>query len=604
MKTPGEITQHTEITKQPEIYRKRERLYRKEAKRQRGKELERINLPCHFAHSILCDEKAAVAAVCCLAHSFRLFRHFRVFRNLAFIALLALPVLAQVPYQRILNADQEPGNWLTYSGNYQGHRYSPLAQINTTNVAKLKPTWVYQVRDPGKVETTPIVVDGVLYITEKPHVVTALDARTGRPLWTYRRTTPPDVRACCGTPNRGLAILDDTLYFNTFDAKLVALDLHTGKLRWETTVADYKLGYSMTAAPLAVKDKIIVGIAGGEFGIRGFLDAYDAKTGKRAWRFWTVPEPGEPGNETWAGDSWKTGAAPTWVTGVYDPDLNLVYWGTGNPGPDWNGDERAGDNLYSDCLLALDADTGKLKWYFQFTPHDVCDWDATETPVLFDAAINGRNRKLVVMANRNGFYYVLDRATGEYLSAEPFVKQTWAKGMDAKGRPIRLPNTSPTPEGTLIYPGLDGGTNWQSPSYSPLQKLFYVLARDNNGQIYFKAKTPYKPGDPFMGGGARDLPGVESYAVVKALEPTTGKQKWEFKLYAPVFSGVMSTAGGLVFGGSTEGYFYALDAATGKPLWHFMAGAQIVTNPVSYLVNGKQHVAITAGLSLFVFALD
>ena len=523
---------------------------------------------------------------------------------IATLLLLTQVAFGQVSYERIRRAETEPGNWLTYSGNYQGHRYSPLAQINTTNVAKLKPTWVYQVRDPGKVETTPLVVDGVLYITEKPHVVTALDGRTGRPLWTYRRTTPPDVRACCGTPNRGLAILDDTLYLGTFDAKLVALDLHTGKPRWETTVADYKLGYSITLAPLAVKDKIIIGIAGGEFGIRGFLDAYDAKTGKRAWRFWTVPEPGEFGNDTWAGDSWKTGGAPTWVTGAYDPDLNLLYWGTGNPAPDWNGDDRAGDNLYSNCLLALDADTGKLKWYFQFTPHDVHDWDANQTPVLMDGAVNGRNRMLVVTANRNGFYYVLDRETGEYLCAEPFIKQTWAKGLDTKGRPMRLPNTAPSPEGTLVYPGIGGGTNWQSPSYSPLNKLFYVMARDDYAQVYYKVNTPYKPGELFEGGGPRDLAGVESYSVVKALEPTTGKQKWEFKLHAPVMTGVMATAGGLVFGGSTEGYFYALDATTGKPLWQFMAGAQIVTNPVSYLVNGKQHVAITAGLSLFVFALD
>ncbi|MBS1808175.1 MAG: PQQ-dependent dehydrogenase, methanol/ethanol family [Acidobacteria bacterium] len=527
-----------------------------------------------------------------------------LFPFVAHCFLLPSFALPQVSFQRIVNADKEPGNWLTYSGNYQGHRFSSLAQITATNVARLKPIWVYQMRDPGKVESTPIVVDGVLYITEKPHVVTALDGRTGRPLWTYRRSTPPNARGCCGIPNRGLAILNDTLYLTTFDSHLVALDRHTGKQIWDVVVADYKLGYTMTAAPLAVKDKIIVGIAGGEYGIRGFLDAYDAQTGKRVWRFWTVPGPGEPGHETWEGESWKTGGAPTWVTGSYDPALNLIYWGTGNPAPDWNGDDREGDNLFSDCLLALDADTGKLRWHFQFTPHDVYDWDANQVPVLFDANVNGKPRKLVAQANRNAFYYVLDRVTGEFLSGTPYIKQTWAKGLDAKGRPIKLPNTEPSAEGTLVYPGLGGATNWYSPTYSPQTRLFYVLVRENHPQYFFKSTTNYHPGDLFEGGGGRDIAGLEPYGVVKALEATTGQQKWEFQLQAPAMAGLLSTAGGLVFGGSSEGYFYALDAMTGKPLWHFMAGAQIVTNPVSFLINNKQHVAITAGLSLFVFAID
>lgn len=527
-----------------------------------------------------------------------------LFPFVAHCFLLPSFALAQVSFQRLVNADKEPGNWLTYSGNYQGHRFSSLAQITATNVARLKPIWVYQMRDPGKVESTPIVVDGVLYITEKPHVVTALDGRTGRPLWTYRRSTPPNARGCCGIPNRGLAILNDTLYLTTFDSHLVALDRHTGKQIWDVVVADYKLGYTMTAAPLAVKDKIIVGIAGGEYGIRGFLDAYDAQTGKRVWRFWTVPGPGEPGHETWEGESWKTGGAPTWVTGSYDPALNLIYWGTGNPAPDWNGDDREGDNLFSDCLLALDADTGKLRWHFQFTPHDVYDWDANQVPVLFEANVNGKPRKLVAQANRNAFYYVLDRVTGEFLSGTPYIKQTWAKGLDAKGRPIKLPNTEPSAEGTLVYPGLGGATNWYSPTYSPQTRLFYVLVRENHPQYFFKSTTNYHPGDLFEGGGGRDIAGLEPYGVVKALEATTGQQKWEFQLQAPAMAGLLSTAGGLVFGGSSEGYFYALDAMTGKPLWHFMAGAQIVTNPVSFLINNKQHVAITAGLSLFVFAID
>ncbi|MDX2043701.1 MAG: PQQ-dependent dehydrogenase, methanol/ethanol family [Acidobacteriota bacterium] len=509
---------------------------------------------------------------------------------------------AQVSYDRIRNAEAEPQNWLTYSGNYQSHRYSPLTQINTANVAQLKPVWVYQMRDPGKVEATPLVVDGVIYLSEKPHVVTALDGRTGRPLWTYRRTTPSDARGCCGIPNRGLAVLGETLYLTTFDSHLVALDIHTGKLRWDVTIADYKLGYTMTAAPLAIKDKIIVGVGGGEYGIRGFLDAYDAKTGQRLWRFWTVPAPGEAGNETWAGDSWQTGGAPTWVTGSYDPELNLIYWTTGNPAPDWNGDARLGDNLYSDCLLALEADTGKLRWHFQFTPHDVWDWDANQVPVLFDAVINGHPRKLIAQANRNSFYYLLDRTTGEFLRGEPYIKQTWAGGLDAKGRPIKLPNIEPSVAGTLVYPGLGGATNWYSPAYSPQTKLFYVLARENHPQYFFKADANYHAGDLFEGGGGRDLPGVEPYGAVKALDALTGKQHWEFRLFAPAMTGLMATAGGLVFGGSSEGYFYALDARTGKVLWKFMAGYQIVNNPISYTIRGKQYVATIAGQGLFVFA--
>jgi alcohol dehydrogenase (cytochrome c) len=520
------------------------------------------------------------------------------------LLILTQTALAQVSYERILRAETEPGNWLTYSGNYQGHRFSPLKQVDRTNVARLKPAWVYQMRDQGKVQTSPIVVDGILYITEKPHVVTALDGKTGRPLWSYRRPVPPDIRACCGQPNRGLAILGDTLYLGTMDSRLVALEMRTGRQRWEVTVADYKLGYSITVAPLAVKDKVIVGIAGGEFGIRGFLDAYDAKTGKQCWRLWTIPGPGEPGRETWEGESWKTGGAPTWVTGAYDPELNLLYWGTGNPGPDWNGDDREGDNLYSDCLLAIDLETGKMKWYFQFTPHDVHDWDANQTPALIEGTVNGRPRKLVVTANRNGFYYVLDRVTGEFIGGTPFIKQTWAKGLDAKGRPIRLPDTFPTIEGTVVYPGISGGTNWQSPSWSPLTRLLYVMAQDGQRQTYFKMKEEYRPGELFEGGGFRNVLGDEPPGVVKAIEAETGKIRWEFTTHSYVMAGLLSTAGGLVFGSSGEGYFFALDAESGQPLWRFQTGARITANPISYLVDGKQQVAVASGQSLFVFAVD
>ena len=517
--------------------------------------------------------------------------------------LIATVVQAQVPYKRIVNAVTEPGNWLTYSGNYQAHRFSPLQEITPQNVARLKPLWVYQIEARSRFETSPVVVDGVMYVTEPPTKVTALDLRTGRSLWTWQRTMPLVVRTIgFGPTNRGVAILDDTLYVGTLDCHLIALDAKSGAVRWDTKVADNTTGHSVTAAPLAIDGKIILGISGGEAGIRGFLDAYDAKTGKLAWRLWTIPGPGEPGHETWSGDSWKTGGAPTWVTGSYDPELNLIYWGTGNPGPDWNGDPRPGDNLYSCSLLAIDASTGKLKWYFQFTPHDVHDWDATEIPVLLDAVVAGRPRKLVAMANRNAFYYLLDRATGDFILGTPYAKQTWAKGLDARGRPIVLPNTEPTVEGNLVWPSLQGATNWFSPSYSPTSKLFYVAVREM-GAYYYKGEAQYKPGTFFAGGGERSLAGDKARGVIRALEVETGKMKWEFELKSPPWAGVLSTAGGVVFGGSNEGNFYALDALTGKPLWDFQTGGAMAANPISFSIDGKQQVAIAAGHSLFVFGL-
>lgn len=524
-------------------------------------------------------------------------------RAILLIAALTPTLLAQIRYERIRNSGSEPGNWLTYSGNYQGHRYSALDQINSTNVSRLGPVWVYQSRDPGKFATSPIVVDGIIYITERPNAAAALDARTGRPIWMYQRELPSDLRACCGAANRGFAILGDSLYMGTLDSHLVSLDARTGKVRWDVEVANYKLGYAITAAPLAVKDKVIIGISGGEYGVRGLLDAYDARTGKLVWRFWTVPGPGEPGNETWKGESWKTGGASTWVTGSYDPDLNLIFWGTGNPGPDYNGDARLGDNLYANSVVALDADTGKLRWHFQFTPHDEHDWDATHVPVLVDGLAGGKKRKLLVEANRNSFYYVLDRETGEFLSGAQFAKQTWAEGLDARGKPIRVANKLPTTGGTIVYPGMHGGTNWFSPSYSPLKNLFYVAVREE-GTTFYKEKQNYKAGEWFTGGGISGIAGVEPSGSIRALEPESGKLRWEFKLQSPPWAGLLSTGGGLVFGGSSEGYFFALDGGSGKPLWRFPTGGPIFANPVSFLIDGKQHVAIAAGHVLFVFGLN
>jgi alcohol dehydrogenase (cytochrome c) len=507
-------------------------------------------------------------------------------------ALLALPAAGQVGYERI--REGEPGNWLTYSGNYLGHRYSPLDQINPSNVGRLRAAWMYQVNDLNKFEASPLVADGVMYLSEPPSNAVALDVRTGRPLWRYRRTLPEDIRHCCGLVNRGLAILDDLVFLGTIDARLVALDARTGRVRWDVAVADHKSGHTITVAPLAYRDKVVIGIAGGEFGIRGFVDAYEAKTGKRAWRFWTVPGPGEPGNDTWEGESWKYGAAATWVTGSYDPEQNLLLWGTGNPGPDYQGKVRRGDNLYANSLLALDGDTGKLRWYFQFTPHDEHDWDSNQVPVVVG--------ERVVTANRNAFYYVLDLRTGKFLRAVPYAKQTWAKEIDDHGRPVRLPNTSPAVEGTPVYPGLHGGTNWFSPAYSPQTGLFYVGVREE-GTLFYSGEVEYRAGALYTGGSFKGIPGVEPSGSIQALEVETGKKRWEFPLTSPPWAGLLATGGGLVFGAANEGYVFALDARTGKALWRFQAGGPVFANPVSYLSDGKQHVAIAAGHALITFAL-
>jgi alcohol dehydrogenase (cytochrome c) len=508
---------------------------------------------------------------------------------------------AQVPFHRIVNTDREPGNWFTYSRTLNGQRYSPLSEISTRNVAQLKLKWAYQFSEP-RTEVSPIVIDDVLYLTG-PNMATAVDGKSGRALWQWSRVIPTDfVSIGFGHTNRGAAVLDDKLYVATLDCYLFALDLKSGVERWQTKVCDYKLGYSMTMAPLAIDGKIVVGVSGGEAGIRGFIDAYDAATGKRAWRFWTVPGPGDPGHETWSGDDWKTGGGATWVTGAYDPDLKLVYWGVGNPGPDWNGDVRPGDNLYTCSFVALDAETGKLRWYFQFTPHDTHDWDATHVPVLFEANVGGRRRKLISIANRNAFYYVLDRSTGEFITGRSYAKQTWAKGLDARGRPIEAPDSQPTEKGTVIWPNLNGATVWLSPSYSPQTGFVYVPVREI-GANYFKRDVPYRAGTMFAGGGENELPPDDAWGAIRALQAETGELKWEFRLLSPPWAGVLSTAGGLVFSGSDEGNFYALDAQTGKPLWDFQTGGAIVANPVSFTIEGHQCIAIAADRVLYVFSM-
>ncbi|HXX19314.1 MAG TPA: PQQ-dependent dehydrogenase, methanol/ethanol family [Candidatus Acidoferrum sp.] len=511
-----------------------------------------------------------------------------------------------VTYEDILHSTSHPENWVTYGGNYASQRFSELKQINTETVKDLKMQWVYQSRQQGIFESSPIVVNGMMYVTEPPTTVTALDVRTGRPVWRWTAKLPKNLLTIGLFPtNRGVAILGDTVYVATIDAHLVALDAKTGDQRWTVEIGKNEEAVAITQAPLAINGKIIVGMGGGEAGLRGYIDAYDAKDGHRLWRLYTIPQAGEPGVETWEGDSWKYGGATTWNTGAYDPELNTIYWGTGNPAPDWNGDMRKGDNLYSCSLLAIDADTGKMKWYFQFSPHETHDWDASEPPILFDATINGKKRKIVAQANRNAFYYVLDRETGEFLAGKAYAKETWAKGLDAKGRPIELANIDPTPQGNLIYPSITGSVNWTSSSYSPLTGLFYVDTREQ-GAYYYKGHptiSPHNPLDIGGGGGQKVVGGDDAYSVIRALEATTGDLKWQFKMVGDSWTGTLVTAGNLVFCADAEGNFFALDATTGKPLWHVQLGNSLRANPITYSVDGKQYVEAAAGNSVFVFSL-
>ena len=530
-------------------------------------------------------------------------RGHRLAVSVALVSLGVALVSAQVPYQRLVNAGQTPNDWLTYSGNYNGQRYSPLDQINRSNVSRLRPAWMYQIRKPGVFETSPVVADGVMYISEPPSTVTAVDVRTGRALWTWTPQIPDNVIVIGSPPvNRGVAILDDSVFAGSIAGHLAALDAKSGAVRWDIVVDDNRKGYYLTLAPLALNGKVVVGMSGAEAGIRGFIAAYDAKTGKQVWRTYTIPDVGEPGRDSWSGNSATIGGASTWITGSFDPQLNTLYWMTGNPGPDYDGEVRKGDNLYSCAVLALDPDTGTIKWHFQFTPHDVHDWDSNQIPVLFDDTINGRPRKLLGVANRNAFYYVIDRETGAYISGIPYAKQTWAEGLDAQGRPILKPGNEPTIEGKEVFPNLGGSANWYSPSYSPRTKLFYQFTREMS-TLYYLGQAQYIAGQSYTAGGGTSVNGDSAYAAIRALEATTGKLKWEFKLLQPGMDGVLSTGGNLVFSGTEEGNFFALDAETGKALWDIQLGGPVHANPMSFAVDGRQYVAIAAGWVLYTFAL-
>jgi alcohol dehydrogenase (cytochrome c) len=496
-------------------------------------------------------------------------------------------------------------DWPTYHGNVSGNRYSTLNQINKGNVTKLAPKWIFPLVNTSPLQGTPIVIEGILYMTSANECY-ALDAGSGREIWHYqRRRTKNLVGNAAGGINRGVAVAGDKVFMVTDNAHIIALNRFRGKLLWETEMADWHSNYNATTAPLIVGNMVVSGIAGGDEGARGFVAAFDQNSGKEVWRFWTVPARGEPGSETWQGSDIDHPASTTWLTGTYDPQLDTIYWPTGNPGPDLNGDQRGGDNLYSSAIVALDAKTGKLRWYFQYTPHNVWDWDAVQPPVLVDTTWNGQPRKLLLHANRNGYFYVLDRTNGKMLLAKPFVKKiTWATGIDANGRPKTVPNQEPTLEGKTICPSLQGGTNWFSTSWNPSTRLYYVQTLEKCSS-FTKAPQEWKAGTGYFGGSFGDAPGDNPQKILRAINIETGAIAWELPQTGAgdSWGGTLSTASGLVFFGDDSGSFAAADAATGRVLWEFPAHQTWKASPMTYMFDGKQYVAVASGSNLIAFGL-
>ena len=497
----------------------------------------------------------------------------------------------------------DPERWLTYSGDYSGKRHSPLTQINLDNVNQLRPEWTFQTGTTTRgrgFETSPLVDDGILYVTGSNNYAWAIDARTGRRFWQYRRNLPNDLTYGASAPvNRGFGMLGNSLFMVTLDAHLLSFDRRSGDILWDIELADYRQGYSATLAPLIVEDKVIVGISGGEYATRGFIDAYNPETGERLWRFNTIPGPGEPGSETWPDDAeiLARGGGGTWMNGSYDPELGLIYWGVGNPNPDYYGDSRPGDNLYSNSLVALDADTGELRWHYQFTPHDLNDWDSNHMPVLADVDWHGEQRSVVMVGNRNGFFYVLDRVTGELLLGKPFTSTSWARELDEDGRPIVLNDGS---EGCVPDPW--GSTNFMPPSYYPELGLFFLTARETCA-TYVPEEPQLVPGQASFG-GVVFIDGELNYGALRALDIQTGELEWEFTYPSPTFGGVMTTASGLVFAGDHEGNFMAFNARTGENLWHYQTGSRIWgAAAMTHMLDGRQFVLIASGTTLTAFAL-
>ena len=495
-------------------------------------------------------------------------------------------------------------NWPSYHGDYTGRRYSALDQITPQNVGQLRAQWVFHSRNSNNLEGTPLVANGLMFMTSANDAF-ALDARTGRLIWHYARpVTEGLVDDASSHHNRGVAMLGSRLYMETDNAHLLCLDARSGHLIWDVAYTSGNKNYGATSVPLVVKDKVLVGTSGGDDGVRGFVAAFDAESGKECWRFWTIPKPGEFGASSWPGDTYLRGGGTTWMPGTYDPGLNLLYWGTSNASPDFDGSVRPGDDLYTACVLALDPDSGKLKWHFQFTPHDLYDYDATETAVLVDTQYKGAQRKLLLEANRNGFVYVLDRTNGKFLQATQFVKKlNWATGIDASGRPVRT-GMQPSEKGTLICPDMVGATNWFSPSYNPSTRLLYFMGRESC-QLFFLKPQAFAEGQEFYATGTKHAPGEHAQKILMAYDAATGKLVWQYPQAGTgqSWGGTMTTAGGLVFFGNDTEAIEAVDATSGKSLWHFNTGQSMHASPMSYAVEGTQYVAIASGSDLFSFAL-
>ncbi len=512
-------------------------------------------------------------------------------------ASLGATLHAQVRHEDIAAAPNE--DWLTFMGDYAAKRHSSLDQITVDNASDLTAKWFFHLAGARRVGSYPIVYDGAMYVSSTNEIY-ALDAVTGRQIWHYRQEGVEMARQ-----NRGPAILGDRVFFVTSDCHLLALNRHNGGVIWDAQYADPGDGYHCTVAPVAIKDKLIVGVSGGDSGIRGFLEARHAEDGSQAWKLWTVPAKGEFGADTWGPKTLDWGGAATWMPGSYDPELNWLFWPTGNPWPDFYGGDRPGDNLYSDSVIAVDLDSGEMKWYFQFTPHDVWDWDAQEPPVLLELELDGKMRKVVVQANRNGFYYILDRKTGEFLHASPFVdKLTWASGIDEDGRPILVPGMEPNAQGVEVCPTVRGAANWMSDSYNPDTGLLYVMTLEACDIYTASAKEP-EPKVGFAGTGGEKPPGRTGRFVLRALRPENGERVWEYPLTGPTtaWAGTLSTAGGVIFFGDDDNHLVAVDARDGRHLWHFNLGQPVYASPVTWARDGKQYVTIVAQAGVFTFGL-
>jgi len=496
-------------------------------------------------------------------------------------------------------SEQSAEHWLQYGGGYNNYRHSPITELSPENIDDLEVAWAFPTGTVGQFAVSPIIYDGIMYVTASYNRLFALDARSGELYWRYDHPQPEDLRICCGPANRGAAIIGDKILMATLDARLMAFDRKSGEILWNTEIDDYRKGLSATSAPLIVKNLAIIGVGGGEYGVRGFFDAYDVDTGEQVWRHYTIPAAGEPGVETWSGNSYETGGAPAWTIGAYDPELDLLYWTTGNPAPDWNGDARLGDNLYSDSVLAIDPDTGDMKWYFQFTPHDVWDYDGNTHLFLVDYEHEGETIKGIVQANRNGFFYALNRETGEFITASAYVEQlNWATSMEADGRPVVDVSMTPSEEPIArICPGAGGGMNGSvSGALNPDLGLAYIPVIESCNQMQ-KGISVYVEGQQFTGGTFIPVDALDgsAYGHISAIDYQTGEVRWRYQDPEPIMAGVLSTAGGLVFTGSQNGTALALDAATGEKLWSFRIGGGIRSQPVAYQVDGETYVVIASG---------